>query len=70
MSLFEISKGLQFRVCNYSACTSPQQKWRGERVLKREKEVGGGAGQGKVVNKESIGGTESLKSPGFSLAEL
>ena len=39
-------------------------------VLKREKEVGGGAGQGKVVNKESIGGTESLKSPGFSLAEL
>ena len=39
-------------------------------VLKREKEVGGGAGQGKVVNKEPIGGIESLRSSGFSLAEL
>ena len=42
----------------------------GENCLKREKEVGGGAGQGKVVNKGSIGGTESLKSRGFSLAKL
>ena len=39
-------------------------------VLKREEEVGGGTGQGKVVNKESIGGIESLRSSGFSLAEL
>ena len=39
-------------------------------VLKREEEVGGGAGQGKVVNKESIGGIESLRSSGFSLAKL
>ena len=46
MSLFEISKRLQFRVCNYSACTSPQQKWR--ELFKEGKGSWrwGGAGEG------------------------
>ena len=66
MRLFKINKELQFRISNHGkTCASPYATRRGGRTLLKGKTEVGRA----IVNKESIGGIESSKCSGFTLAE-
>ena len=66
MGLFGINKDFPFGVYNHGEPhASPCPARRGEPFQRGEKEAGRA-----IVNKESIGGIESSKHSGFSLADL
>lgn len=66
VGLFEINKDLQFGVYNHGELRASPNTARRRELFQRGQKKAGRA----VVNKEPIGGFESLKYSGFSLAEL